>query len=175
MKERRSIILPFVFNFMLGRAHSASMIQGVYNPTHIIRLFLENEYAFSITYKTGVEVRVSHHKGTWLVGRLKDNTLQNFFDYGDNGDVNGSNGRLVDDQLVRRMVEEITRSALAEYKGTSEWREGHAFALERALRVFGGKVEDIERIDVVQPGRNAVVDYVTGEFALYPREDEFSK
>lgn len=148
------------------------IIEGNLNPSHIVRLFIEAEYAFSIHYASGVEARVTHHKGTWFYAHLKDEKVDQYFLYTDSGEVISPNS------LLQRMVETIHQENIATYLKagkTNTWRELPAIVLQKALEIASGRFTDVTSIMSHQPGRNASIDEITGEFSFSPRTEEFSK
>lgn len=147
-------------------------IQGLTNPEHVIELFLNKEYAFSVSYKDGIEIRAAHHKGFWYIARIKDGKMLLLIEYGDNNDV------VCSDPLAKAMAESIRDLKLsqgAEKRWRIEEREFCGFIISTFLGVIGGKKDDIEKIEVVQPGRNAYIDENTGDFCLSPRPEEWGK
>lgn len=146
-------------------------IQGFLSPAHFIRTCLENEYAFSVQYTTGVEVRIAHCKGTWTLLRLKNGSPTGWFAYSDSGNVDEAS-----DEFVKAFVESTFQSSdKRDFNCGTYHRFTDAFKLFQVFRIMGGKDEEVEWINVVQPGRNALLNKETGEFELRPSIEEFRK
>jgi hypothetical protein len=137
-------------------------VQGLINPSHLITMALRYEYAFSVSYKSGVEIRVGHHKGTWTVARMKNGEVLHWVAFGDNADVMESS-----DEMVGAFVKSLV-SNLPIRDGENNFRDYPARVLENTIGVIGGRPSNVESIEVVQPGRNAWVERETGAFTLSP-------
>ena len=146
-------------------------VQGAMNPEHLIRLFLAKEYAFSITYSSGIELRIAHHKGLWYVARFSEKKCVDSFTLGDDYYLESPF------PLTYAMVEGLVRMKIEQSKvphdGTYT-REFPSFVLSCVFGIFGGLPDKVEKIEVVQPGRNATIDE-NGEFQLAPRPEDFKK
>lgn len=144
------------------------IVTGLFNPSHILRVFLAKEYAFEIMYPDQL-VRITHGKGTWNLAKLNAFGVIDFLviqDYGTG--ISGSNKMSV--ALFKTIAAEILPIEM-----TDITREVDAKAIEKALRVWGGDPTTILGITAVQPGRNAGLNEDTGDFELRPRENEFFK
>jgi hypothetical protein len=133
---------------------------------------LENEYAFSVKYNSGVEVRVAHFKGVWTLLRYKEGKATGWFSFDDSGSVVDAS-----DAFVRSFIDAVLERFVEDTKGYGWWNERSmdALLLSKVFGVMGGKDSDVTHISVVQPGRNAILDPKTGEFDLQPSEPEFRK
>lgn len=147
-------------------------IQGFVVPTHCIRMCLENEYAFLVKYKSGVEVRVAHFKGVWTLLRYKEGKATGWFSFDDSGSVVDAS-----DAFVRSFIDAIIEGFVVDTKGYGWWNERSmdALLLSKVFAIMGGKDDDVLDVSVIQPGRNATIDKVTGEFDLQPSAAEFRK
>lgn len=146
-------------------------IQGLLSPTHLIRLCLEHEYAFSVTFKENVEIRVSHYKGTWKVLRMKEDVVTGWFSYCDSGALEQAS-----DDFIQAFVCSVIETFKKDRNQFGEYhRSTDALLLSRLIQIIGGKDEDIITVSIVQPGRNALLNEDTGDFELYPRIEEFRK
>ena len=54
------------------------LIEGSYKASHIIRTWLEREYAFSFFWEDA-EIRIGHHKGTWTIAKFVSGTYRGYF------------------------------------------------------------------------------------------------
>ena len=142
-------------------------IQGLSNPSHVLRCFLANEYAFEIAYPNH-SVRVAHGKGTWSMGKVKDGNVVGRIEV-----LDCFSGCSSDDEMTRGLYEEIQRMR-TERKKDAHGRDEEAYVIEMFLRIWGGKPSGITAVHVVQPGRNAWVGESTGEFSLSPRWEEWN-
>lgn len=141
-------------------------VTGLFNPSHILRVFLAKEYAFEIRYPDQI-VRIAHGKGTWDLAKLNISGVIDFLavqDYG--AGVTGTNTMSV--ALFKKIGEDILF-------GDNLTREKDAQAIEKALSIWGGDPKTIQEIVAVQPGRNACINERTGEFDLSARQNEFFK
>lgn len=142
------------------------IVEGLFNPSHIVRTFVSHEYAFEIKYKDHA-IRIAHTKGTWSCCKLKDGTVIDYVEINDcRSGVDSDNG------MLEALVESIQEQLAAKNATTNE-RDWDGKMIEKVLSIWGGKPSSIERISVVQPGRNAWVDNTTGNFFFAPREGEF--
>lgn len=142
-------------------------LEGSFDPSDLIRTFIEREYAFSIAYDNGIELRIGHHKGTWFVGRLQEKKLVGLFEYNDADDVSVLTTQ---DTLFKSLAEAVRDAEIKQSNAVFEdGRRFPAIVLEKVFRITGGTPETITRISVVQSDRNARIDEVTGEFILSRR------
>lgn len=144
------------------------MIQGFPNLAHVVREFFLCEYAFEITYLNHPSVRVAHHKGIWsLVRHDKTGTITDAFEIDDFAQhpaiVFSPPSGLIRGFLSSKLPdsETITRTKIAN-------------ALTELIHFWGGPLEEIHTINVIQPGRNASLSE-TGEFVLAPRPEDWKK
>lgn len=149
-------------------------VTGFPNPSHVIRLFIANEYAFDIRYPKH-SVRVAHWKGSWRLAKVRGGEVVDGVTVHDFG-----TGVESDSELTKALFEKIMEDALEKARknrpeGRGPDREDDALGIEAALLIWGGRAADVAGIEVVQPGRNALVDFGTGEFSLSPRAEEFRK
>lgn len=143
------------------------LLQGVFDPTHIIREFFAHEYAFSVQWPTDISVRIAHRKGVWYLAKLKKEKVADYFAVDDGW--NYPNLLPAPQSLIRGFIE-----AKKEMLTGEEGRHEVAVVLTDLLNFWGGDLEKIKEINVLQPGRNASVSE-NGTFDLEPREDEWHK
>jgi len=145
-------------------------IQGFFDPTHIIRTFIANEYAFELQWINRPLVRIAHHKGTWFFAKIdQEGSVVDRFNYGDNGDLDF----MEDGSKASPFVQGFIASRRND-KGDTTSRYAQAKVLVDLIHFWGGKLQEVDLINVVQPGRNATL-LADGEFSLVPREDEWTK
>lgn len=137
------------------------LVEGFSNPSHILKSFIANEYAFSF-YLKDKEIRVAHHKGTWTFAKLKDGILQDHFEWYDT-----FSGCLSQNELTHSFISSIQKGAKGDIS-----RNNEAAFIIKALEVWAGPLQEIVKVSVVQPGRNAWVDN-EGEFKLSASPNEF--
>jgi hypothetical protein len=146
------------------------LLEGLYNQDHFIKMMLEKEYAFSLAYTDGHEVRVGHHKGNWTFAQFKNGELVRTFDIDDRPDM-GYEFKI--DALLRGYT--TSRIEFHEKKVEDNFRELPAKVILDVVKLLVGEKNQVVRVDVKQPGRNAHIDQFTGEFSFSPREGEFKK
>ena len=149
-------------------------VEGLFNPSHLIRTFLAHEYAFSIFYPKH-EIRIAHGKGTWSCVKIRQGQVIDWVIIQDMGTGNES-----ENEMTKALFDKIQQDNWEniKYRFREDQlcdRDGDSLFIENALTVWGGKTSSIEEIVVVQPGRNASVDERTGEYILHPRIGEFVK
>lgn len=143
------------------------IVDGFSNPTHILRTCLAHEYAFSYEIN-GKVIHVAHTKGTWSFGKLQNGELIDYFTWGDSfTEVQSSH------ELTKSFITSIQLQGKNDKHTILGERDTEARWIEKALYVWAGPSLLIERISVIQPGRNAFVDELSGEFILSPREQDF--
>jgi hypothetical protein len=146
------------------------MIQGCPNLTHVVREFFLCEYAFEINWFERPAIRIAHRKGVWVLAKVEeDDTFVEAFEIDDFGCYPA----LVFSQpsgLIRGFLD----AKLAKKPLSLAERSHVAHALTDLIHFWGGPIEEIRMIQVVQPGRNA---YLTdkGEFDLSPQPDSWKK
>lgn len=150
------------------------MIQGHYNPSSIVRLFLAHEYAFEIIYDK-YTVRIGHTKGNWYIAKIHNDirTVADrviVYDFGSGIDAENS----MTLALFQKMKELRWEKVGSKYDiGEGFTRDDDAYWIEQALAIWGGNPSKIREINVVQPGRNAMIDFQTGDFELNAAPNEF--
>lgn len=135
-------------------------IEGFVNARHVLTAFLAHEYAFSY-YVRDKEIRVGHHKGTWFIAKMKDGKLYDQFSWGD-----GYSGVESPNEFTKSFVNSIR--TLPQREDDSHSRFPEALSIMKALEIWGGPSEEVTKVCAVQPGRNAYIDEVTGDFVLNP-------
>lgn len=143
------------------------ILEGLFNPSHVIRLCISREYAFAIQYETS-QIRVAHHKGGWYCGKLRNGKIEDHLIMYDEG-----SGEETENEMLKALIQ---TTHAQEFRKTSrpDGRDFDALKLEKVLRIWGGSLDKIKKISVVQPGRNAMVDIESGDFILSPRPEEFA-
>lgn len=141
------------------------IIEGFFKPSHALRTCLEHEYAFEVAYKKYV-IRVGHTKGVWTCAKMLDDKVVDQIDINDC--FGGSTGENDLTKALYTSIEERHREK-ADAVGI---RRYEARCIEDFFNIWGGRADDMGRILVVQPGRNAWVDG-KGEFVLSARVNEF--
>lgn len=142
-------------------------VSGPFNPTHIVRSFLEHEYAFEIHYPTH-SVRIAHNKGTWFLVRVKEGRADDFIEIRD-----CFGGAECKNDLTLSLYTFFEQKQFAKGCDDPRNRYEESIIIDQFLRIWGGPYEKAESIAVYQPGRNSYVDDVRLEIELYPREAEF--
>lgn len=142
------------------------IVEGLTNPSHVIRSFLINEYAFSIAYITH-EVRIAHHKGTWYCVKIKNDAVEDSILIQDD-----FSGVVTDSEMAEALYEQIQVDSAKKIHFPSDRRD-EAYVIEKFLRIWGGRTGTVVKISAVQPGRNASINQDTGDFVLSPAELEF--
>lgn len=143
------------------------MVEGFYNPAHVIRTFIAKEYAFSYFFEDR-EIRVAHHKGQWTCAKIiKESGATDWFAWDDCG-----SGVQSYNELTQSLAEAIMHQNSGEL-AKNPTRGAESEILWKMLEIWGGKAKNVLKITVVQPGRNASIDESTLEFVLNPREEEF--
>lgn len=142
------------------------IVEGLTNPSHVIRSFLINEYAFSIAYITH-EVRIAHNKGTWCCVKIRNNTIEDSILIHDD-----FYGVETPNDMTEALYEQIQVDSAKKINFPSDRRD-EAYVIEKFLRIWGGRTGTVVKISTVQPGRNASVDVETGDFILDPSVVEF--
>lgn len=145
------------------RQHNEIMlnIEGKYEAAHIFGDFIAREYAFSCHWK-GRELRVAHHKGTWFLAKFDGEVLKDQLEITDAPDVSDCSS-----PLLKALADEIV---FANAKWTDSpndigCRARMGIALSKLVGVWVYPLENMERIEVHQPGRNAFLDG-KGEFSF---------
>lgn len=142
-------------------------IQGFYNPTHVIRCFLENEYAFDIEYPQWT-IRIAFAKGSWSMAKVKKGEVVDTIVVHDQFE-----GYETQDSLTEGLIESLAEQHAQRWNGKPHSRAEDSDFISKLLKFWAGKSDKIVSISVLQPGRNAHVDFATGEFILSPREEDF--
>lgn len=140
-------------------------VEGLFNPSHVLRSFIAAEYAFCVFYPKH-EIRIAHQKGSWYCVKMEKTEIIDTIQIDDSF---GSHWAMMD------MTEALYDSLKTQHRSLPPTRENEALVIEKFLKIWGGKTQTVGKIVAVQPGRNAIIDGDTGEFELSPREDEFKK
>jgi len=141
------------------------MVEGFYNPAHIIRTFIAKEYAFSYFFEDR-EIRIAHEKGVWTFAKVKkDLESSDWFSWADM-----ASGIFSQNELTKSFAESVIAQNGELIDGT---REGEAEVIWKVLEIWAGKGSKVMNIVVRQPGRNARVEEETLEFAFHPAQAEF--
>jgi len=149
------------------------LLQGPVNQSHLIRMMLENEYAFSVQYEDKKEIRCAHYKGLWTVAFYKNGLLWKTFCMDDTCNMDNHSWQI--DPILKGFMEARKERLESKYENGDFHREYPAEVLYDILVLLAGHNNNIQTINIVQPGRNARIDEFTGEFFLAPREGEFKK
>lgn len=149
------------------------IIEGILNPKHLLTVFLIKEYGFSIIYPNH-EIRIGHRKGIWYCAKIKNNQVIDFVEIND--EIKILNAR---NELTKSVLETVVEQEINEWEGEEKGfihnRNWMADMLIKFLKIWGGKMSEIQKISVVQPGRNSSIDEFTGNFDFNPREEEWDK
>ena len=143
------------------------LIQGSFNPAHILREFLMCEYAFSVHWPEELSVRIAHRKGVWTLAKMVGDTVVDFFAVDDTWYY--PNLYKQPSGLIRGFLSEKQENSFSDNQ-----RMDIADALTDLLRFWAQGLEKITEINVLQPGRNASVSE-EGRFDLAPRIDDWKK
>lgn len=134
-------------------------VDGFANPHDVLKCFLAREYAFSY-YLRGKEIRIGHHKGCWFCVKLQDGVVQDSFRWYD-----AFSERQSDNEMTKSLLDFIASGNT----DTEITRDSEAGIILKALDIWAGPSNEVTKISVVQPERNATVDEKTGEFSLSRR------
>lgn len=141
------------------------VIEGFFKPSHVVRTCLEHEYAFEVVYPK-YTLRVAHTKGVWSCVKLLGAVVVDRIEINDCW-----GGSACDNDLTRALYENIEQRHADKALGAGIRRE-EARCIEEFLSIWGGRAAEIQKILVIQPGRNAWVDE-SGEFECSARVEEF--
>ncbi len=142
------------------------LIQGLFNPSHVIRELFLCEYAFSIHWSKTKEVRVAHRKGVWYLVKVSKDKVVDYFEIDDTWNFpTKPNG----------LLEGFLKSQRELYDDETSSRPVIAHALCELLHFWADDLKNIDIINVVQPGRNASINQSTGMFDLSPRPEDWKK
>eukprot|EP00919_Chromeraceae_sp_WS-2016_P001389 GHVR01003460.1.p2 GENE.GHVR01003460.1~~GHVR01003460.1.p2 ORF type:complete len:139 (-),score=0.66 GHVR01003460.1:200-616(-) len=137
------------------------MLKGLKDATDIIRCFFEREYAFTVSWDTGILVRVAFTKGMWMLEKRVDESIVDYFEYTDSPAVN-----LCENTLLRGFLEEKERALDGKCK---DWYRAYpASILTEALNVWGGALNKVKEINVIHTSRNSSFNRVTDEIEHSP-------
>ena len=138
-------------------------IEGFVNTEHLLRAFIENEYAFSFSWGDEREVRIAHHKGLWTLAKLEKNKVKSWFSMSDSFDFE------ISEPLLRGLVETLLVLKKDYLKRHTQERQIESFILAKILHIWGGDICNIKKFSCVQPCRNGSVDRSSGDFVLNPQ------
>ena len=148
------------FKPLIGQAKNMLQINGFYEVAKIMRLFLSQEYVFTVSWENQ-ELRVAHHKGSWELVKMTEDVVVDKLIVFDNSAFESKNSLLKGlAQVKLEKIDTIDRNV-------------YACAIVEIIEIWFGNFKEIKSIDVVQPGRNAMIDD-GGDFCLGPRQNEWS-
>lgn len=151
------------------------LLKGSINNIHIVSGFFCHEYAFSMSWKTkGVVIHACHSRGTWYLARLKKNDpmmllprAKRFTDI--------ESFQITDTWDWSEETPALISQFLSEIKikwgcGFSDEREKRrqdiSSALSELSHFWGGNLQDMDTLNVLQPGRNVRLDSKTADFII---------
>lgn len=143
------------------------LLGGEFNVNHLIEMMLMKEYAFAIEWKDFKEVRVVFSQGVWSISKTIGCIIISSISVTDCPDVS---------ECSDPMAEGLMKTLIDKEVGSCKdiFRFAPARAMREFISIWGGKLEEIIRIDVRQPGRNSGLSK-NAEFLLSPRKEDWLK
>lgn len=144
------------------------LVKGQFNPIHVLRAFLSNEYAFFCKWDKKL-LKVAHYKGTWVLVKEVNDTLETLF-VSDNAEVETKNELLLG--VTNGLKEQIAKQT--DYSLDHNNRLFVAELIVKLIPIWVQKLEEIQEITCEQAGRNSSLDE-KGNLVLAPRPNEWKQ